>query len=264
MMEMTRIQRLPQKWLKKMVNETLLTSGGDVPFKEAGLVVHQPTLAEIGYIGGETEFRWGCEVLNLSKETLLEQDKTVLDKVDIFDIFMKLMNDHDKNMYSLKESAIHVLSIIFPSYEMTIGEDALIFTKDSETNYIRKDTFPIFQQILVDICCLKSHDNDQSFNPKDRIAKQIAEKLKKGRAQAALQKKDNKISILSRYASCIAIGLHIDLRIPMGYTVFQIYDQYKRYSLWEVNETIKAARLAGVKDLEDPEDWRQDLHPEIK
>jgi len=247
-----------------MVNETLLTSGGDVPFIEAGLVIHQPTLAEIGYIGGEGEFRWGCEVLNISKDTLSDVDKNVLDKVDNFDIFMKLMNDHDEEMYSLKESAIHVLSILFPSYEMTFIEDAIVFKKDSETFYIRKDTFPKFQQILVDICCLKNSNNDNSFNPKTRIAKQIAEKLKKGRAQATLSKKDNKISILSRYASILAIGLHIDLKIFMGYTIFQLYDQYTRYSMWEANEMIKAARLAGVKDLEDPEDWRKDLHPDIK
>jgi len=248
-----------------MVNETLLTSGGDVPFIEAGLIVHQPTLEEIGYIGGETEFRWGCEVLNISKDSLSDVDKNVLDTLNNFDIFMKLMNDHDKNMSNLRESAIHVLSILFPSYEMTIDKDALVFTKDSQINYIRKDTFPIFQKILVDICCLKNSDNDkQSFNPKSRVAQQIAEKLKKGRAQAALSKKNNKISILCRYASCLAIGLRIDLRVIMRYTIFQIYDQYKRYQLWEINDFHAKARLAGVTELENPEDWRQDLHPDIK
>ena len=114
-----------------MVNETLLTSGADVPFIEAGLVIHQPTLTEIGLIGGETEFRWGCEVLNISKESLKDMDKNVLDNIDNFDIFMKLMNNHDKDMHSLRESSIKVLSILFPSSEMTIGKDALIFTKDS-------------------------------------------------------------------------------------------------------------------------------------
>ena len=96
-----------------MVNETLLTSGADVPFIEAGLVIHQPTLTEIGLIGGETEFRWGCEVLNISKDSLKQDmDKSVLESIDNFDIFMKLMNDHDKEMHSLKESAITVLEDI--------------------------------------------------------------------------------------------------------------------------------------------------------
>ena len=248
-----------------MVNDTLLMSGADVPFIEAGLVVHQPTLTEIGLIGGETEFRWGCEVLNISTKTLKEQDKSFLDSVDNFDIFMKLMNDHDKKMHSLRESAINVLSILFPGYEMTIGEDALVFTKGTETNYIRKATFPIFQQILVDICCLKGSDKDaKDFNPKSKIAQQIADKLRKGRAQAALSKKDNKISILSRYASILAIGLQVDLHTIMGYTIFQIYDQYKRYQLKEAYDANLKARLAGAKDLEDPEDWKQDLYPDIK
>ena len=192
-------------------------------------------------------------------------DKTVLEDIDNFDIFMKLMNDHDNKVHSLKESAINVLSILFPSYEMTIIEDALVFEKNSEKHYIRKATFPIFQEILVDICCLKSMtDESKKYNPTSKVAKQIAEKLMKGRAQAALSKKDNKISILSRYASILAIGLHIDLNILMGYTIFQIYDQFKRYQLWEINEFLKQARLAGAKDLEDPEDWKKDLYPDLK
>lgn len=249
-----------------MVNETLLMGGNDVPFIEAGLVVHQPTLKEIGYIGGEAEFRWGCEVLNISKESLHDVDKNVLDNIDNFDIFMKLMNDHESDMHSLKESAIKVLSILFPSYDMMVREDALVFTKDSEEHYIRKDTFPIFQQILVDICCLKGSDSDSTdFNPKSEIAKQIAEKIKKGKSRAqAASTKDNKISILGRYASILAIGLRIDLNIIMGYTIFQLKDQYKRYQLWSVADTNLKARLAGATDLEDPEDWRQDLHPDIK
>ena len=250
-----------------MVNETLLTSGADVPFIEAGLVIHQPTLTEIGLIGGETEFRWGCEVLNISKDSLKQDmDKSVLESIDNFDIFMKLMNDHDKEMHSLKESAINVLSILFPSYEMTISKETIDFTKDSETHSIRKANFPTFQKILVDICCLKGSDNDsKEYNPASEVAKQIAEKMRKGRAQAALSKKNNKkISILSRYASILAIGLRIDLRVIMGYTVFQIYDQYKRYQLWEINDFHAKARLAGATELENPEDWRQDLHPDIK
>lgn len=250
-----------------MVNEALLISGADVPFIEAGLTIHQPTLEEIGLIGGETEFRWACEVLNISKESLKQDvDKSVLENIDNFDIFMKLMNDTDNDMHSLKESAINLLSILFPSYEMTISRDALVFTKDSETHSIRKDTFPKFQQILVDICCLQNHDkkSKDEYNPKGKIAQQIAEKLKKGRAQAALSKGDNKISILSRYTSILAIGLKIDLRVLCRYTVYQIYDQFKRYQLKEAYDMNMKARLAGATELEDPEDWKQDLYSDLK
>lgn len=248
-----------------MVNEDLLTSGVDVPFKEARLIVHQPTLKELGLIGGETEFRWGCEVLNISTKTLKDVDKSFLETVDNFDVFMKLMNDTEKETHSLRESAINVLSILFPSYEMTISKDALVFTQNSETYYIRKDTFPIFQQILVDICCLKSMtDESKEYNPTSKVAEQIAEKIAKGRAQAARSKKHNKISILSRYASILAIGLNIDLRVICNYTVFQIYDQFMRYQLKVVNDTNLQARMAGATGLEDPEDWKKDLHPDIK
>jgi hypothetical protein len=49
-----------------MLNKLLLISGNDIPFVEAGISIHQPTLKEIAYIGEEAFFS-GCEFLNFSK-----------------------------------------------------------------------------------------------------------------------------------------------------------------------------------------------------
>ena len=47
-----------------MLNDLLLMSGIEVPFAEAGVNIHQPTLREIAYVG-EENFFIGCEFLKI-------------------------------------------------------------------------------------------------------------------------------------------------------------------------------------------------------
>ena len=48
-----------------MENELLYLSGNDIPFIEAKVIIHQPTIKEIAYIG-EKSFFTGCQFLNFS------------------------------------------------------------------------------------------------------------------------------------------------------------------------------------------------------
>ena len=57
-----------------MINDLLLLSGNDIPFPEAQLVIHNPSIKEIGLIGEEAFFN-GCAVLNFSKENLSNEDR---------------------------------------------------------------------------------------------------------------------------------------------------------------------------------------------
>ena len=71
-------------------NELLLLSGNDIPFIEAQISIHQPTLKEIAYVGEES-FYSGCELLKFSKNNLPVQDRNLLfDKTD-FDIIMSVI-----------------------------------------------------------------------------------------------------------------------------------------------------------------------------
>jgi len=54
-----------------MIDELLLLSGNDIPFPEAKLTIHQPTLKEIAYLT-ETHFWHSCEILKFDKEVLID------------------------------------------------------------------------------------------------------------------------------------------------------------------------------------------------
>ena len=72
------------------MNELLLLSGLDIPFPEAGISIHQPTMKELALMG-EDRFFSGLQLLNFSKENLTEQDKTLLGNQNNFDIVVHLI-----------------------------------------------------------------------------------------------------------------------------------------------------------------------------
>ena len=109
--------------------------------------------------------------------------------------------------------------------------------------------------------CLDGEDSNDDYNPSGAMAKQIAEKLKKRRQRLSQTKEgEKKISILEKYVSILTVGEQKDMNSILNYTVYQLFDELKRYQLklaWDIN--LKA-RMAGAQDLKDAEDWMKDFH----
>ena len=79
-----------------------LYSGNDIPFPEARLSVHQPTIREIAWIG-EQRFFTGCEILNFSKDKFLnEKDKLNSINQTNFDVFIVMMKTDNPQMKKYK------------------------------------------------------------------------------------------------------------------------------------------------------------------
>ena len=69
-----------------------LATGIDIPIPECQLVVHQPTIKEIGAVG-EKEFFTAIQCLCISNQ----MDRTDLEGVSNFQIFMTIMSDKDSS-----------------------------------------------------------------------------------------------------------------------------------------------------------------------
>ena len=93
------------------------------------------------------------------------------------------------------------------------------------------------------------------------LAKEIAEKLMRGRQRVAAQKGESNASIFSQYLSILTVGLSsMSLKELMDLTMFQLYDLVERYQLyisWDID--IKA-RLAGAKPDDHPDNWMKNIH----
>lgn len=249
-----------------MNNDLLLLSGNDIPIEEIHLLLHPPTIKEIAYIG-EDAFFGGCEFLKFNKNKLNTEDRSRLENISNFEILMSIMREKNPSVQKTKSFALMVLALLFPTYEIQIDEENMMikFKQDEKEFYLNKNNYDFFIKTLNEVLCLGGSANDSDYNPSGTLASQIADKLRDRHAKLAERNKGSqKVAILSRYVSILAVGENKDMNSLLNYTIYQLFDEFKRFQLklaWDIH--IKA-QLAGAKDLEEVDDWMDDIHSNVE
>lgn len=245
------------------LSEILLLSKNDIPFVEAQVNIHQPTISEISFISEES-FHIGCQLLTFSKKLLSQQDKINLENSTDFEIFMSIMNSKESRVQN--NAAINVLTLLFPEYEIKITMDKILFIKETFQSSLNENNFYVFQEIIKQMFDMENSVDEEAqptYNPADALAAKIAEKLKKGQNKAVEKNKSEefkKIAIFSRYVSILAVGEKKDINDLMQYTVYQLKDEFKRYRMKDKFDMYVKAKMAGAQDLEEVDDWMKDIH----
>lgn len=240
-----------------MDNRLSLMAGTEIPVPDCKLILHQPTIAEISYIG-EEDFFIGVQTLCLSK-TMFIEDERVLEEVNNFQIFMTVMND--KTTADKKAAVKKVLSLVLPKYSVMLTPKTILVKDDTDSFMIDEDNFEALQEALKMIFCAKTGPmNQQAFNPANAKAKEIADKLMRGRQRVAAQKGELNASVFSQYLSILTIGLHIPITELLKTTMFQLYDLMERYTLYINWDIDIRSRLAGGKPENQPENWMKNIH----
>lgn len=236
-----------------------LMCGVDLPVPSCQLVIHQPRIEEIALIG-EKDFFAGVQTLCLHK-TMFIEDKNLLANTTNFQIFMMIMTDKEEAVKEKKDAVKQVCMLLFPEYKVLITPKSFLLQKESESVIIDETNFEDLQKVLRLIFCTSDGPMDQqTFNPANNKAKQIADKIMQGRKKVAELKGQNNISVFTQYLSMLTIGLHISLLELMKLTMFQLYDLVERFML-QVNWDIDLrSRLAGGKPEEHPENWMKNIH----
>ena len=216
-----------------MLNELLLLSGNDIPIEEANLVLHQPTLKEIALIG-EDKFFSGCEFLRFTKEKLNSEDRNRLENISNFNIIMSIMREKNPSVQQQVVCATMVLSLLFPTYSIQINYNnmSIDLSQEEMVFSLNESNYDAFVKVLNEILSLEGGEGTD-YNPSGDMARQIADKLRDRQAKLAMAKgNDNqKIAILSRYVSILAVGENKDMNSLLNYTVYQLFDEFKRYQL---------------------------------
>lgn len=230
-----------------------LMLGIDIPIPECRLILHQPTIKEIGYIG-EQDYFTGAQCLCINK-SMYENE---FPNASNFSIFMMLLND--ERAKDKKECVIQVLNLLFSSYKIIFTPRAISFNRDSENFTIDESNFESLQEILKQVFCLTSSGQD-SFNPANKAAKEIADKLMRARQRVAAQKGSQQGSIFTQYLSILTVGLNsMSLHDLMDITPFQMYDLVERYMLYVNWDMDAKTRLAGGKPDSKPDNWMKVIH----
>lgn len=235
-----------------------LMTGVDIPIPEIQATLHQPTIKEISYIG-EKDFLVGIQCLSIQKSMVI-QDENLLSTTSNFQIFMTVMND--KMTADKKQSVLTVLNILFPGYKIFFTPRAISMNCDKGNVIIDEGNFESFQYIISQIFCLHKSDAG-SFNPKNKRAQEIANKLMKARQRVAAQKtaEQGEGSVFAQYVSTLTVGLgSMSLQDCIDLTMYQMYDLVERYSLYINWDIDLKSRLAGAKPDKPVDNWMKQIH----
>ena len=241
-----------------MDNRLALMAGIDIPIPECQLILHQPTIKEIAFIG-ESNFFTGVQCLCLQK-TMVIQDESLLSTVSNFQIFMTIMNE--KQTADKKLDVTTVLNVLFPNYKLIFTPRAIMFNNEQGNFMVDEGNFESLQQTISEIFCLRNTDQ-ASFNPGNKKAKEIADKLMKARQKVAQAKaaEGGEGSALAQYVSTLTIGLNsMSLQDCLELTMYQLYDLMERYSLYVNWDIDLKSRLAGAKPDKPAENWMKNIH----
>ena len=247
------------------IDSLTLISGIDVPIPEIGVNIHQPTIREIAYIG-EKSFYEAAQTIIIQKkdfinglENITQEDKTALSQMSNFEIFLKLVEANPLSSTKVQM----LLSLLFPDFNSSIEERFifLVNPKEQKNILINDSNFEILQEIITTILCLQSGNTKEEFNPQGDRAREIAEKIKRGRERAARLKgeKRQQSSFLSKYISSLGIGTNtLNIHNVLDLTLYQLLNQLERYGLYTQYNISIQAKMAGAKDVEDV-DWLKDI-----
>ena len=236
-----------------------LMTGADIPIPECQVTIHQPSIKEISFIGEDVFFK-AVQCICLHK-SMFVQDKDVLEDINNFQIFMTIMQE--KETLDKKEAVKQLFLITFPKYNVMISPRSLIFRSidNNETFTVDENNLDFLQDVMRLVFCSKEGPMDQqAFNPANAKAKEIAEKLMRGRQRVAELNGSANSSIFSQYLSSLSIGIHISILELENYTMFQLFDSLERYSLYTNWDIDIRSRLAGAKPEGKPENWMKNIH----
>lgn len=235
-----------------------LMSGADIPVPELTLILRQPTIKEIALIG-DTDFFSGVQCLNINK-FMIDQGETLLANMNNFQIFMTIMTE--KETASKKDAVIQLFQLVLPDYKIIFTPRSMILSNKEQNVSIDENNFEILSDILKQIFCVNTGPMDtQGFNPRDKKAKEIAEKLMRGRQRVAAQNHEGNGSILAQYVSMITVGVpSMSLEDCLNLTMYQLFDLVERYMLYINWDLDIRSRLAGGKPEGKTENWMKNIH----
>ena len=235
-----------------------LMCGSDIPIPELQATIRQPKIKEIALIG-ESDFFVAIQCLNVNKD-LIPQDKMLLQDTNNFQIFMTIMSE--KEAKDKKIATQQLLQLLFPQHTIIFTPRSILLQGKDSSSMIDENNFNALQDIVKNIFCVSNTKNQQAgFNPANNKAKEIAQKIMRGRQRVAELNGSANASIFSQYLSILTVGLSsMSLQELMDLTMYQLYDLVERYQLyisWDID--IKS-RLAGAKPDDKPNNWMKNIH----
>ena len=240
------------------IDDFLLLSGEDIPLTSSNIIIHNPTIQELAqFFLDETSFLTGFEFLFFSKDKMSKNEQQMLSALSDFEVLLALLSmTNDSPMKNQLDCLKKFLLLLFKNYDIEYKKENIILTKDKHLIVIDEILFSEIKQAINQIFPFKQKEG-LDFNPQNERAKQIAEKIKKGREKIQKKKKQDgqSDSLFEKYISILSIGLQIPMRELYQCTVYQLLNMFERYEKKEVYDVHLKAQLAGATGMKEVDHW---------
>lgn len=233
-----------------------LMTGVDIPIPELQVTIHQPTIKEISMVG-EQDFFIGIQMLCIDKKLYIENEE-LLSNTSNFELFISMLNE--QQIADKKQAVEQVLTLLFPQTKIIFTPRSILLNINKENIIIDEGNFEKLQELLIQQFCLQGSGQEQ-YNPKDKKAKEIAQKLMKARQKVAkIKANEASGSMFTQYLSVLTIGTSLTLKDAMELTMYQLYDLMERYSMYLNWDIDIRSRMAGAKGDKPIENWMKQIH----
>lgn len=244
------------------IDDFLLMSGEDIPLTSSNIIVHHPTIQEIVNVFlYENSFLTGFEFLFFSKDKLGKQEQQMLSALSDFEVLLTLLSiEQEQQNFPMKlqlDCLKKFFSLLFKHYDtIEYKKEDIILNKDNHVYIIDEQIFSILKNVIKQMFPFKTKEG-MDFNPQSERARQIAEKIKKGREKIAKQRQEQgeTDSLFERYISILSVGLQIPIKNLFQCTIFQILNMFERYEKKEVYDVHLKAQLAGATGMKEVDHW---------
>lgn len=231
------------------VDDLQIITGIDLPIEGLGLTIHQPMVREIAILGQQNYFL-ALQIFRLNKEQL----SITTDQVTDWAIFQKSLEQKIDGVKNTRTLITNFLQL-FMTDKITIGPRSLIVDTSHGLVNIEPEDFGAFQTLIGKVGGASLlQPSEEVFNPKNRRAAEIAEKMKKARARLAKVKaaenggqQTDSEGFLARYVRAVAVATANSLQEVSNMTLLQLHIVMQTYLAREAYDLEIRSRLAGAK-----------------
>lgn len=244
------------------VDDLQIITGIDLPIEGLGLTVRQPKVREIAMLGQQNYFL-ALRLFGLSKEQL----SITTDQVTNWTIFQRSLEQKIEGIKSTRAFMTNFLQL-FVVGKITIGPRSLIVDTSGGLINIEPEDFESFQSLITKIggtSLLQSVE--EVFNPKNKRAAEIAEKMKKARARLAKVKaaenggqQTDSEGFIARYIRAVSVATANSLEDVCNMTLLQLNTVMETYLAKEAYDLEIRSRLAGAKSDKQLLHWTMPLN----
>ena len=181
----------------------------------------------------------------------------MLEQTTNFQMFITIMNE--KQTSDKKDMVLQVLQLMLPGAKVVFTPRSMLVNFNELDIIIDEQNFEIFQNSLR-LQFNLGGSGQETFKPQNEKAREIAQKLMRGRQRVAAQKEHGG-SQFAQYLSVITVALgSMSLNDAMGLTMYQLYDLVERYGLYLNWDLDIRSRLAGATADKPMDNWMKNIH----